>query len=83
MKLLEKLAEERNVKGKIEKMFKGEILNETEGRAVGHVALRMNQNESFLVNGENVVKEVVQTRQKIIEFCDKVFFIFTSFIRFR
>ena len=35
-----KLAERADLKGKIEKMFKGEHINVTEDRAVLHVALR-------------------------------------------
>src|SRR5689334_20256920 len=40
MKLLQQLAAECGVKDAIEAMFAGELINETEGRAVLHTALR-------------------------------------------
>jgi glucose-6-phosphate isomerase len=40
MKLLVALAEARGVAGYRDRMFKGELINTTEGRAVLHTALR-------------------------------------------
>ena len=45
LQLLFNLAEQANLKGKIEAMFQGEHLNITEDRAVLHVALRAQRNE--------------------------------------
>ena len=39
-------------------MFNGEVINETEGRSVLHVALRYPKGEEIMVNGVNVVEGV-------------------------
>src|SRR5690606_4724113 len=56
--LLLELAKELNLNDAIEKYFTGDIINETEGRAVLHTALRANENEKILVDGENVIPGV-------------------------
>lgn len=56
--LLLKLAEETDVKDAIEKMFSGDMINETEGRAVLHVALRNRSNSPIYVGGKDVMPEV-------------------------
>ena len=58
MRLLLKLAEETDVKDAIEKMFSGDRINETEGRAVLHVALRNRSNSPVYVGGKDVMPEV-------------------------
>ena len=52
--LLLNLAEETKLKDAIDKMFSGDIINETEGRAVLHTALRDFSPEPILVNGEDI-----------------------------
>lgn len=59
-KLLMKLAEECQLKEAIEAMFSGEKINQTEGRAVLHTALRSNSKEPLMVDGENA-RELVKT----------------------
>src|SRR6266481_4104273 len=44
LKLLQQLAEECDVRGRIDAMFRGEKINTTEKRAVLHVALRAPKN---------------------------------------
>lgn len=38
--LLDKVAESAHIKERVQRMFAGEIINETEKRQVGHVKLR-------------------------------------------
>ena len=56
--LLLRLAEEADLRGRIDAMFRGERINVTEGRAVLHVALRAPRGTSIVVDGQNVVDEV-------------------------
>jgi glucose-6-phosphate isomerase len=58
MRLLCDLARQANVAGKIEAMFTGEKYNNTEKRAVLHVALRNRSNQPIFVDGVNVMPEV-------------------------
>ncbi len=58
LRLLLRLAEETDVKDGIEKMFSGDRINETEGRAVLHVALRNRSNSPVYVGGKDVMPEV-------------------------
>ncbi|MCL4139908.1 UNVERIFIED_CONTAM: hypothetical protein GTU68_036699 [Idotea baltica] len=55
---LVKLAEECQLEDAIKKMFDGEVINETEGRAVLHTALRNRSNEPVLVDGKDVMPEI-------------------------
>lgn len=61
--LLLNLAEETQLKEAIEKMFSGDKINETEGRAVLHTALRDFSDKPVLVDGENVKPGI----QKVLE----------------
>lgn len=54
MELLLALAEETKVKDAIKAMFSGEIINETENRAVLHTALRDFSDKEILVDGEDI-----------------------------
>ncbi|QXP56848.1 glucose-6-phosphate isomerase [Cellulophaga sp. HaHa_2_95] len=66
--LLLNLAEELKLKDAIGKYFEGDIINETEGRAVLHTVLRAKKTDSVLVDGENVVPEVYEVKEKIKAF---------------
>lgn len=66
------LAEETGVKAKIEAMFAGEAINNTEGRAVGHVALRMLPTDGFVVDGVNMVPAVHEVLDQAQAFAKKV-----------
>ena len=65
MDLLYKLAEQQDVKGKAQAMFKGEKINSTEGRAVLHVALRNQSDSPIYVDGEDVMPAVRETLDRI------------------
>jgi len=60
------------VESKIKRMATGEKINETEGRAVGHMALRAAADGQFMVDGVNMVPEVHKVLQKIKDFTNKV-----------
>ncbi len=56
--LLLELAREVKLEDAVEKMFSGDRINETEDRAVLHVALRNRSNTPVLVNGKDVMPEI-------------------------
>jgi len=70
--LLLKLAEETDVRDAIEKMFSGSRINETEGRAVLHIALRNRSNTPIHIDGKDVMPEVNAVLKQIEVFSDKV-----------
>lgn len=70
--LLIQLANECGLKDAIEAMFTGEAINETEGRAVLHTALRNQWNEPVKVDGEDVMPQVNGVLRKIEEFTNSV-----------
>ncbi len=72
MALLFQLANECGLKEAIEAMFKGDEINETEGRAVLHTALRNQWNEPVKVNGIDVMPEVNEVLRKIEKFSNSV-----------
>ena len=51
-KLLVQLAEESDLRGRIDAMFRGDQINVTEHRSVLHVALRAPKGQSIVVDGE-------------------------------
>jgi glucose-6-phosphate isomerase len=72
LKLLQGVAEEAGLRGKIEAMFRGDKINITENRAVLHVALRAPKSEKIVVDGEDVVPGVHAVLEKMAGFADKV-----------
>jgi glucose-6-phosphate isomerase len=72
LKLLVQLAEESQLRTRIDAMFAGEKLNVTENRAVLHVALRMPKGKSIKVDGEDVVPQVHAVLDKMADFCNRV-----------
>jgi len=70
--LLIELAEAAEVPQAIERMFAGEKINTTEGRAVLHTALRNRSNRPILVDGEDVMPKVNAVLDKMAVFCEKV-----------
>ncbi len=69
--LLIRLAEASGLAGRREAMFSGARINETEGRAVLHTALR-NLDASVLVDGADVMDEVRATHARMVAFADGV-----------
>jgi len=72
LELLEALARECGLEGAIESYFNGEPINETEGRAVLHTALRAEADDSVMLEGQNIVKEVHEVRERMHAFSDAV-----------
>jgi glucose-6-phosphate isomerase len=72
LKLLVQLAEESELRARIDAMFRGEAINVTEKRAVLHVALRAPKGQSILVEGKDVVPEVHAVLDKMANFCERV-----------
>jgi len=66
------LADEVKLKAAIKSQFSGEIINETEGRAVLHTALRAPKTESVLVDGKNIIPEIYQVKNKIEAFSNDI-----------
>lgn len=70
--LLIELANQVDLKDAISKYFEGDIINETEGRAVLHTALRAPINTKIYVDGLNVIPKVHQVKEKIKNFTDAI-----------
>jgi glucose-6-phosphate isomerase len=72
LRLLLKLAEESELRGRIDAMFRGDKINVTEKRAVLHVALRAPKGQSIKVDGVDVVPEVHAVLDKMANFSNRV-----------
>ena len=72
MNLLFSLAEEVDLGDAVEKMFTGDPINETEGRAVLHVALRNLSNAPIYAQGRDVMPEVKAVLEKMRNFSARV-----------
>jgi glucose-6-phosphate isomerase len=70
--LLFELANECKLKDAIASMFAGEKINQTEGRAVLHTALRNFSDKTVLADGENVMPKVRQVLTQMKGICQKV-----------
>lgn len=66
------LAQEAGVKQAIKDQFSGAAINQTEGRAVLHMALRGRPEDVFQVDGKGVMEEVMDTRGHLLDFVDDV-----------
>jgi Glucose-6-phosphate isomerase len=72
LELLLQLAEECKLKDAIEAMFNAEKINETEGRAVLHTALRNCFDKTVLLDGKDVMPDVQKVLKQMKDFCKKV-----------
>ena len=70
--LLLELANTIGLKDAIADYFGGEIINQTENRAVLHTALRAPESAVIKVDGENVISEVYEVKNKIKNFTNEV-----------
>jgi len=68
--LLARLAQECGLPAWIERLFTGERINATEGRAALHTALRAT--EPVMLDGRNVVEDVGRTLARMRGFCEAV-----------
>ncbi|XP_041642899.1 glucose-6-phosphate isomerase b [Cheilinus undulatus] len=72
MKMLVDLGKSRGIEAARDKMFKGDKINFTEGRAVLHVALRNRSNTPIMVDGKDVMPDVNKVLEKMKGFCHRV-----------
>lgn len=72
MALLMDLARAADLQAMIDAMFAGEKINNTENRAVLHVALRNRSNRPIIVDGEDVMPAVNAVLAQMREFSDAV-----------
>ena len=72
LQLLLNLAERAKLRTKMNAMFSGEHINNTEDRAVLHTALRMPRGEVVNVEGRDVVPDVWEVLDKIRDFSERV-----------
>jgi glucose-6-phosphate isomerase len=70
--LLIDLVRQTGLAEKIQAMFAGEKINNTEGRAVLHLALRNRSNRPILVDGQDVMPEVNRVLAKMRVFSEAV-----------
>lgn len=70
--LLLQLADECQLKDAIKAMFVGEKINQTEGRAVLHTALRDFSDREILVDGENIKLNIQRVLDQMKNFSEKV-----------
>ena len=66
------LADQQDVIGMAKKMYSGEKINSTEGRAVLHIALRNQSNTPIMVDGKDVMPEINETLARIKTFTESV-----------
>ncbi|MFV5694328.1 glucose-6-phosphate isomerase [Flavobacterium sp. LB3P122] len=72
LELLLELAKETGLKNAIADYFDGGIINQTENRAVLHTALRAKESTVINVEGQNVVPEIYEVKNKIKAFTNEV-----------
>ena len=70
--LLIQLAEESDLAGRLEAMFRGERINVSEGRSVLHVALRMPRGATLVVDGRDIVADVHAVLDRMGAFADRI-----------
>lgn len=70
--LLLNLANEVQLKQVISSYFEGDVINQTENRAVLHTALRAKESANVMVDGVNVMPEVYSVKNKIKNFSNEV-----------
>ncbi|MBK0326962.1 glucose-6-phosphate isomerase [Rhodobacteraceae bacterium F11138] len=66
------LCERTDLASRRDSMFSGAPINQTEGRAVLHTALRNLDGGPVEVDGQDVMPDVLQTLQRMRRFCDDV-----------
>ncbi|MBA2652898.1 MAG: glucose-6-phosphate isomerase [Tatlockia sp.] len=65
IELLIKLANEQSIKEKIAALIQGEKVNTSENRAALHTALRTFKKEPLIVDGHDIIPDILETREKM------------------
>jgi glucose-6-phosphate isomerase len=72
LSLLLQLANESNLRARIDAMFSGAKINSTENRSVLHVALRAPVSAQISVDGKNVMPDVHEVLERMGDFSDEI-----------
>jgi glucose-6-phosphate isomerase len=72
LQLLSALAGESALRERIAAMFRGDVINATEGRSALHVALRAPAEQTIVVDGVDVVADVHAVLRRMSAFADEV-----------
>lgn len=72
LKYLLEFADEMHLKDAIRKYFEGDIINETEGRAVLHTALRAKKPDNFDAKDSSIFESVASVRKKMASFSEAI-----------
>ena len=72
MELLLQLADECRLSEAREVMFSGAAINETQDRAVLHMALRAREGDRFEIDGKDVLGDVRRELDRMRDFCERV-----------
>ena len=72
MQLLLQLTDQCGLSSAIQAYFSGEVINQTEGRAVLHTALRADPRDTILVDGRDIMKDIAEVKEKMKTFSDAV-----------
>ncbi|MEP7163678.1 MAG: glucose-6-phosphate isomerase [Ferruginibacter sp.] len=70
--LLLNLAADCKLTEAIKAMFNGEKINETEGRAVLHTALRNFSGKAVILDGADIMPEIKKVQEQMKSFCKKI-----------
>lgn len=70
--LFNELASECGLSEAIDAMYQGHTINQTEGRAVLHIALRNRSNRPVMVNGEDVMPEINRVLEQMKNFSSRL-----------
>jgi glucose-6-phosphate isomerase len=66
------LAKECGLENAIQAQFKGDKINQTEGRSVLHTALRAKASASVVVDGENIIPKIQAVKAQMSDFSNRV-----------
>ncbi|MBF6412246.1 glucose-6-phosphate isomerase [Nocardia cyriacigeorgica] len=72
LQLLVELAREAGVQERRDRMYRGEHINTSEDRAVGHIALRLPAGRSLILDGADAGAEVHEVLSRMGAFADQV-----------
>ena len=72
MTLLHELASEMGLSTAIEKYLGGDLINQTENRAVLHTALRSKETSPLLVDGVDIRTEIASVKAQIKDFSERI-----------
>ena len=72
LQLLFELAQERHLRQKIDDLMQGKKVNLSENRPALHTALRVQDEEPILVDGHNIIPDILQTREDMRYLSDQI-----------